>query len=336
MSGDPIAALELELLAAGRRRVDVAAAELDAGAGASTGALGLVLVTDPIARPGRRWNVGGIVAIAASVIVVLGVGAAILLAGQSAPRPVAASASVTGRLVDGARLAVLARPQTAADRDPATLRQIARLEASALSFKADLAGMRLAAVTPWGARVVLVPFSVSGSRQLLVFVGGAVWGGGSLSQVDERGIQAVIPAGRAGRTHVAEVVPDGVARVSLAPPGGPAVGSAVAANVAALTVAAPQSRVLAGTTTLTWYGPTGRVIRRVHPSAPVVATATMTARPLTSAAVRRLLRSMMPVLNRRAHRRRPAARRGPAPPADARRCRGRPVGRAVGDDLRRR
>ncbi|MFZ1994050.1 MAG: hypothetical protein WAU75_08065, partial [Solirubrobacteraceae bacterium] len=177
--------------------------------------------------------------------------------GGGHPAPTAA-ASPRDRLI--ATVGVLRRPQTEADRDPATLRQIARLDASSTGFRSDTAGMRLAGVTPWGEKVVLVPFRVDRTYQLLVFIGGPLWGGAATSRLRAGGIMAIEPLRQPAGTGVVLVVPDGVARVSLAVGAQRLPSAAVRDNIAVLRAPAGLARKLRATVRVTWYGPGGAAL----------------------------------------------------------------------------
>lgn len=238
MNDDPIALLERELVSAARRR--------NAG--------GPVPGAAP-SRPGAASNIGGILAAVASAIVVIGVAAAILVTHHSPPaRPAAGHSSAAG-------LAVLRRPQTPADRDPATLAQIRRVEASDPAWKADIGAMRLAGITPWGAKIVLVPFTTAAARPLMVFVGGALWGAGPEAGIDRRGIVARVVLARGKDKWLLLVAPDGVTTVSVVLGSLRPLTVPVQHNVATLRVP-PGGADGSGAAWITWYGPNGRVVSR--------------------------------------------------------------------------
>jgi hypothetical protein len=266
---DPILLLERELVDAARRRT-----------------------APPPVRRGRPHpaghHLGSALAIAASVIAVVAVGAAVLLTGRTpASRP---GASRSRGAPYG--LSVLARPQTAADRDPATLRQISRLRASAGRFVPDPQLMRLAAVAPWGQRIVLVPFHVLGSDQLMVFVGGPLWGAAPVASIATHGIQAVVPLSGAAATGIVEVVPNGVATVSFAAPEVKTVTAPVSGNVAAFALPTSKRVGLTGTAIVTWYSPSGRVIRRVQQTTLHATVKTQLVLPRPTGAARTLIDSL--------------------------------------------
>lgn len=104
------------------------------------------------------FSTGGCAALVAVVL-------AIVLSPAGAvtrPHRIAWDRSVRGVRVSSASalldiLHALRRPQTKGDRDPALLRELAR-PSGALTGTPVLSLVRLAAITPWGDRVFLVPF----------------------------------------------------------------------------------------------------------------------------------------------------------------------------------
>jgi hypothetical protein len=245
VSVDPIALLERELVSAARRR-------------AAAGPVPAVLPW-PRARR-RRIRVGdALSAAAAAGAVIVALAALALLGGGGGGHP-ASIAAATPRDSLVATLAVLRRPQTAADRDPATLRQIARLDASSAAFRPDIAGIRLAGITPWGEKVVLVPFAVDRTSQLLVFVGGPLWGGAATSRIRAGGIMAMETLRQPAGTGVVLVVPDGVVRVSLAAGAQRLSSTGVRDNIAVLRAPAGAAAGLRAAARITWYGPGGVVV----------------------------------------------------------------------------
>jgi hypothetical protein len=222
MSEDPIAVLERELVDAARRRASV--------------------------RPERRRRLNiGALAVAALVAVTLAVagGALILLAGHKRPAASTATNRSRQQLID--ILAVLRRPQTKTDLDPELLRQLSRNRLLGLHGTPDRPLIRLAAVTPWGEKVFLVPMkpltasatsSLQGrhplSRRLplglaqrtgetlaVYFTDANGSGGRSCCNTagrieagsDGPGIEGFRPAHGSGYTRLTSVVPDGVAKV---------------------------------------------------------------------------------------------------------------------------
>jgi hypothetical protein len=278
---DPVAMLERELVAAARRMNATDEPSPRRPTGAHEPASERPGVRG---RPGvRPGGLGAGISLAASVLVVLAVGSAFLLTGHSGSKR---AASPLQTMVDS--LAVLRRPQTPADRDPATLQQIVRIVRSDRHFTPDLGLMRLAATTPWRARVVLVPFTVTTSvagtgslrrgarasgaagakprwesaRNLLVFVRGSLWGAGTAGAIRDHGILARVTFYRSSGMGVVLVVPDGVTKVAFAVPGLRVITAGVKSNVAAFRVPTQRAVLVMSASSVTWFGPGGRVLKR--------------------------------------------------------------------------
>ena len=169
-------------------------------------------------------------------------------------------------------LAVFRRPQTATDRRP---------ELFAGSSGAGLTPVRslqrLAVTTSWGAKVYLVPLVKTSAHGLPL---NPARGGLGMS-INGRGGGCCDTANQvsAGRSYgnsvhprgLIMVVPDGVARVSVAlaaragQSAPPVVTGAVRSNVAALWL---KYDIMAGAGDLiTWYSASGAVIKAFHPAA---------------------------------------------------------------------
>jgi hypothetical protein len=116
-------------------------------------------------RP-RRGSGGVILGVCAAAVTVAVALAAIVLLGHGHPRqstsqhPQPAVPAEARQLTS--ILGVLRRPQTAADRDPALIRQLGRgaHDKYTLGFEGRpvLSLMRLATIAPWGQRIYVVPF----------------------------------------------------------------------------------------------------------------------------------------------------------------------------------
>lgn len=191
---DPILVLERQLVEAARRR----------------------------SAPGRRV-VGGFVAVGAAALLALAIAAgALALLGGRAQHPVSAppaAPTVHDQLYE--MLGVLRNPQTRVNL--AVLPGIRPRTARASLVVSDRRSARLAAVTPWGARVYLVPFHASRVDRVAILVRGAVWRAANAARIARgRALVYVRSAGSPRPLRLIEVVPDGVARVLLtfAPPGG--------------------------------------------------------------------------------------------------------------------
>jgi hypothetical protein len=223
-----------------------------------------------------RLLVAGLLAVA----VAIGVGAVVVLpTSHRAPaRPTAAQLALPSpaRGLVGI-LGVLRRPQTPAERD---------LGRSLTGVKHIRAGIpvssliRVATVTPDGEKVILVPMRprnggtwspVPGSRasrstttrglRLAVFADGAVCC--STPAAIEAG-QTWLSYGSSSGNYVVIVVPDGVARVSVA--FAPTVTAPVHDNVAVLSV--PRAVENLGIYRMAWYGPAGTIVKRIRSSLP--------------------------------------------------------------------
>jgi hypothetical protein len=117
-------------------------------------------------RLASRWN-SGLLVVGGSVAVVLAVVAIVVLAGRgdgSPTTPDRPAPSLPARIPPAERplariLGPLRRPQTATDRDPALLRQLAvnpRIPTEVLDGTPIASSLRLATTTPWGAKVRLL------------------------------------------------------------------------------------------------------------------------------------------------------------------------------------
>jgi len=232
----------------------------------------------------RRSRASGVLlALSTAVAIAVVVGAMLAFHGhQRSPTHAASLPSSKASLVG--ILGVLRRPQTPADRDlgPVRLTLEHFVQPHPGSGAAVISGLRLATVTPWGAKVFLVP--VRSPRQPSARATGSseskglglAWlspGAGCCSTA--AGIvagQAWMSGGSGSLNYVLVIVPDGVARVTLAL--AHPVTAAVHGNVAALKVPQPVENL--GIHKMTWYGPSGAIVRRFPSSLPSKATSTAT------------------------------------------------------------
>lgn len=160
-------------------------------------------------------------------------------------------------------LGVLRRPQTAADRSLPQLKRGGHLDPGLGT--PDRAGARLATITPWGARIYLVPFTTpTGPGQILdVFgMGGVQTMSGaaafSAAQIDTG--QAVLDqrvGGHEGGLRVLAIVPDRVATIRVTLAGAAAATGETHGNVAALVL---PGRTASGRGQITWRNARGRAI----------------------------------------------------------------------------
>jgi hypothetical protein len=254
MRDDPLGALELELVAAGRRR-----------------ALGAQ-------RAWWRPTAGGVIAaVAAVAALVVAVGAVVLLghhggsgrAGGSGPRTTSISSESVPLELEGR----LSAPIGTADVGPANMRTTEAVMRQVLGSR-DLSATITAGVVslPGQARVELWEVATRPSGEpatdvLAAVVGGKVIARGAAARVLTRGL--VFVYGRtASAMRVAVVVPDEVVRVRLLVPGARSTLAPVHRNVAAFEV--ETSRLVPVTTRahVIWYGREGQVIRRIGPVSP--------------------------------------------------------------------
>ncbi len=234
MTDDPVALLERELVGAAQRR-------------AAAGPVPQVLLW-PRARR-RRIRVGDALSAAAAAGAVIVALAAMALLGSGGGGHPASTAAATPREKLIAALAVLRRPQTAADR---SLPELSAAHTNHPVFQPllgtpDRPLIRLAATAPWGAKVYLVPFRPLARAKIpsgwtayaplreratrgesISVIGGPGGRAGTLlgfSAADIAQGRAVVDESGYGRTRRAirflVVVPDGVAKVAIAVVRGP-------------------------------------------------------------------------------------------------------------------
>jgi hypothetical protein len=248
MRDDPIAQLERELIGAARRRATSA---------------------DQVsARRGLRGRLGGAVAVAASVlVVVLIAGGALLVHGSTSRRGLSDQSAAVSAWAK--RLAVIARPQNHAD-------QVALYrDGNDLPYGVVQPGsVRLTRRTPWGG-IVLAGVVVRGENAgrfvlstsdrtstVTVTITPARLASGRLTAM------VVVPKRSSRFTRVVMPVPDGTAKVRLAVGGRsktvPVIGNVVAAQLPARccssALSAPRIAVIA-------YASDGSVLRRFDATA---------------------------------------------------------------------
>jgi hypothetical protein len=247
------------------------------------------------ARPGRRAGTSTWVVIAASVLATVAIAgvAIVTLSGRQSH----SESPATGPVPAGARglvsqLAVLRRPQTSADLNPQFLRLLDRRIGHSQPFGTPVRSLiRLATVTPWGERVFLVPYRPltraqlqklppglrrfdmrraarqGSSDGLAVSAGGCCVTAGEIARGDAYGFGG----GAGGGSDFVELVPDGVAKVSLLVarqdyPEGPIfphpliATATVHSNVFAVRVSRTVDDL--GSRQI-WYGSNGAVIKRI-------------------------------------------------------------------------
>jgi hypothetical protein len=231
---------------------------------------GAAIVARDQGSPGRRsaseWsrNAARVFPVGLAVLVTILVAAVALTTldhhSHHRSQPSATGAAVPDRQQLIGMLAVLRRPQTKSDLDPQLLAMLKRLDqrglGSDLEGAPDLSLIRLATITPWGAKVFLVPLRpltaselraaarrlplafrrrpgglLQSAREETLSVvtidrGGPNYGGGggiTAAEIEaghgSSGTEGSTPLhGNGGYTRMTIVVPDGVARVTLVLP----------------------------------------------------------------------------------------------------------------------
>jgi hypothetical protein len=269
MVDDPLLTLEHELIRAAERQVAMA----------EPGARRLQL----------RRHISGGLAVAMAVIPVLVVGGAVI-ALRSGGRSLA-SAGQPGGSPFAAILGVVRRPQTAADRpawlvrfaprafhrqypratfQPGLMRRVDVPLAGGgpgQSLPIELVFARGIERSP-GERLQLVAPAIAGglAPRTPIFYAPAL--GVTAAEVADRGLYEVVYTNIRTGSEAIDIVPDGVAAVSLSVPGQRPIRSAVHDNVAGFLVPGERFAISnAGVArTITWYGQDGRVLRTIGPA----------------------------------------------------------------------
>jgi hypothetical protein len=233
---------------------------------------------DGRSRRASGWGSRVLVAGLLGVALAIGVGAVVVL--HANHPPAGPAPAVQHALPSPARglvgiLGVLRRPQTPADRDLGP--SLTAVVHHSLVGKPVESLVRVAGVTPDGQRVVLVPMQPrhgswpprpSGPRtglRLGLFAGG---GGCCLTPAAIEDGQAWDSAGGSSGNYVVIVVPDGVARVRVA--FSHPVTAPVHDNVAVFSV--PKAVENLNIYPMTWFGPSGAVVKRFRSSLPPAPT----------------------------------------------------------------
>jgi hypothetical protein len=238
-------------------------------------------------RRANAWFGRLVVGLAAAVAIAIGVGAVVVLhAHPRASAPPATGTQTRPSAKPGliGSLAVLRRPQTSADLDPALLR---RLVSRPAGPGAGLMGtpvrslIRLATVTPWGERVFFVPTRplnrTAAAKVLAATKLPSAARRSVLRQLERQGSGLTLGINGAGGTTVAQiaagddwassgpspntlivVVPDGVARVTVQL--AHRLTAIVHNNVAAFEPRQPIENL--GVHKMTWYSPSGAIVKR--------------------------------------------------------------------------
>jgi hypothetical protein len=138
--------------------------------------------------------------------------------------------------------------------------------------------VRIAGRTPWGSEIVLAAFTTVGHgrpnsvpEMLGVLVSGELGARAPASSIRRLGDVAYFEI-RRGAVRIVLVVPDGVTRIAYHLSCGPTIKADVHHNTTAFVIrpvpAAPG--LIAIASTMTWYGPTGLIVKRVPSQLSVV------------------------------------------------------------------
>lgn len=221
-------------------------------------------------RPGRRpgWSSTLVAVALVAVTLAIVVGAVVTL--RPAHRTGGGPPAVQSPLPSPARglvgiLGVLRRPQTPADRDLGPL--LTRVVRQSRVGTPVMSLIRVAGVAPDGQKVVLVPMQprngawpprageTGSGLRLGLFAGG---GGCCSSPAAIDAGQGWVSAGSGSGNYVVLVVPDGVARVTVA--FSHPITAPVRNNIAVFAV--PQAVENLNIYPMTWFGTSGQVIKR--------------------------------------------------------------------------
>ena len=277
MNDDPIMQLERELVRAAERQ-------------------------QASSRSSRRPRPGTLALLGSILVTIVVAGGVLLLvprhhAGHSTATTARTPTNQTNQQLTQT-LGVLRRPQTALDRK--ILHQSGLSARGGLLVRGggtiDAASARLAAITPWGSRVLLVltnpptakdsaalrrrfpnmPMSMRDRSGLILWVdhgGGCCSTAGSIAQAGDLSFSGAGRAFAGGSTaeRVYVVVPDGVAKVAFySPPqsvqaGGPTYrhGLTLTVPVHGNVAAVQWDRECCNPPLMTWYGANGQVIKRI-------------------------------------------------------------------------
>jgi hypothetical protein len=234
-------------------------------------------------RTGRAWASGLLAGVCAAVAIAVGVGAVLVLHARPAGTGTARSGALpSSRLGVVGILGVLRRPQTKADLDLGPARRRLLHDQSMAYGIPVMSRLRLATITPWGAKVFLIPFLPPTQESIAKLPASlrhrlaieqwrtgmrlGSFGAGSCcstaAQIEGGQDWSTGGGGRGSLNYVILVVPDGVTRVTidLSHP----VSTQVHNNVAAFEVPHPIENL--SVYSMTWYGSSGAVLKHVGSS----------------------------------------------------------------------
>jgi hypothetical protein len=206
------------------------------------------------------------------VMIVLAAAAAVVLAGVGMAMAASGPKKSRRELVE--LLGVLRERQTRADRSPALIDHLRSLLPNLEDpgpERLDRSLVRISGRTPWGSEIVLAAFTTVGysrpssvPEMLGALVNGEIGARAPASWIRRFGDVAYFEL-RRGAVRIVLVVPDGVARIAYHVRCGPTVLADVHDNTTALVIrpVPADPGLIANGSTMTWYGPTGLIVKRV-------------------------------------------------------------------------
>jgi hypothetical protein len=231
-----------------------------------------------------------IVSAAVAAVVLMGVGMAVAGSGPKKSRR---------ELVE--LLGVLRERQTGADRSPALIDHLRSLLPTLQDpgpERLDRSLVRIAGRAPWGSEVVLAAFTTVGygrtssvPEMLGALVSGEIGGRQPASWIKRFGDVAYFEI-KPHAVRIVLVVPDGVTRIAYHVRCGPTVKADVHDNTTAFVIrpVPPDPGLTANGSTMTWYGRTSLIVRRVPSPLSVVKGASRFRVACTRPAVRSAVR----------------------------------------------
>lgn len=171
-------------------------------------------------------------------------------------------------------LGVLRERQTRGDRSPALIDHLRSLLPSLQDpgpERLDRSMVRIAGRTPWDSEIALAAFTTVGygrpssvPEMLGALVSGEIGAREPANWIRRFGDVAYFEI-RRGAVRIVLVLPDGVARIAYHVRCGPTVKTDVHDNTSALVVrpVPADPGLIANGSTMTWYGPTGLIVKRV-------------------------------------------------------------------------
>lgn len=229
------------------------------------------------------------------IVSAVAVAAAVVLAGVGMAMAGSGPKKSRRELVE--LLGVLRERQTRADRSPALIDHLRSLLPTLQDpgpERLDRSLVRIAGRTPWGSEIVLAAFTTVGygrpssvPEMLGALVSGEIGVRQPASWIKRFGDVAYFEI-KPGALRIVLVVPDGVTRIAYHVRCGPTVKADVHANTTAFVIrpVPPDPGLTANGSTMTWYGPTGLIVRRVPSPLSVIKGASRFRVPCSRPAVR--------------------------------------------------